>query len=174
MAMSVCPLGCPSTIACERDNLRTASPIDFKLEYGLYPTKTSDAIENQRIVITTLATRGHFVKNFTLCKILLVNAITWEPLARLTSNLNMIFIPSRPRTLSKISELWLQLKPPGGVLWKILFLDDNSWTLQWISFKCCTYWKHASVVKPIKNQRILVTILATRGHFLPSDVVSGW
>ena len=41
MALSVCP----STIACERDILKTACPIDFTFVYGLDTTKTSDAID---------------------------------------------------------------------------------------------------------------------------------
>ena len=34
-----------SGIACERDSLKTACPIDFTFWYGLYTTKTSDAID---------------------------------------------------------------------------------------------------------------------------------
>ena len=39
------PSVCPSTIACERDILKTACQIDFTFWYGLNTTKTSDAID---------------------------------------------------------------------------------------------------------------------------------
>ena len=35
----------PSTIACERDILKTANQIDFTFWYGLNITKTSDTID---------------------------------------------------------------------------------------------------------------------------------
>ena len=37
------PAVCPSTIACERDILKTACGIDFTFLYDLDTTKTSDA-----------------------------------------------------------------------------------------------------------------------------------
>ena len=43
--LSVCPSVRPSTIACERDILKTACRIDFTFWYGLNTTKTSDAID---------------------------------------------------------------------------------------------------------------------------------
>ena len=43
MAPPGCPSVCPSTIACERDILKTACGIDFTFLYDLDTTKTSDA-----------------------------------------------------------------------------------------------------------------------------------
>ena len=43
--LSVRPSVRPSTIACERDILKTARRIDFTFWYGLNTTKTSDAID---------------------------------------------------------------------------------------------------------------------------------
>ena len=42
---SVGPSVGPSTIACERDILKTACGIDFTFRYDLNTTKTSDAID---------------------------------------------------------------------------------------------------------------------------------
>ena len=46
----------PSTIACERDILKTACRIDFTFWYGLNTTKTSDAIDLGHSTKTKMAT----------------------------------------------------------------------------------------------------------------------
>ena len=45
----------PSTIACERDILKTACRIDFTFWYGLNTTKTSDSIDLGHSMKTKMA-----------------------------------------------------------------------------------------------------------------------
>ena len=52
---SPCPSVRPSTIACERDILKTACRIDFTFWYGLNTTKTSDAIDLGHSTKTNMA-----------------------------------------------------------------------------------------------------------------------
>ena len=45
-------------IACERDILKTACQIDFTFWYGIYTTKTSDAIDLGHSTKTKMATHS--------------------------------------------------------------------------------------------------------------------
>ena len=53
-----------STIACERDILKTANGIDFTFSYDLNTTKTSDAIDLGHSMKTKMATTA--VRRLTL------------------------------------------------------------------------------------------------------------
>ena len=63
--------------ACERDILNTACLIDFRLEYGLYTSKTSDAMDFGQPVLNKMAAIN-------------VRKLSLYPM-QMTSNIHMAF-----------------------------------------------------------------------------------
>ena len=86
-------------IACERDILKTACRINFTFDMTLIPLRPRTLLIWGILRKPIWPPQQFEDWHCTLYRILLVNAISWKPLVRLTSHFDMALIPLRLRTL---------------------------------------------------------------------------